>query len=146
MLFKTRYMTSLLHIHMILFCLCTIIVAIYLGKWVIKFVSSRLDRFASHYIPHPESLLKKMFLVFNRIFLYLSIWPHMYTDTCKLVEAAAVDGSQSSSNQLYSKLIPSNKKYHTKIIEIWVGLYMLKLATVLWVSFSWTKGSEKVIF
>ena len=39
--------------------LCTIIVAIHLGKWVIKFVSSRLDRFASHYIPHPESLLKK---------------------------------------------------------------------------------------
>ena len=39
-------------------------------------------------------------------------------DTCKLVEAAAIDGSQSSSNQLYSKFIPSNKKNLMKIIEI----------------------------
>ena len=70
----------------------------------------------------------------------------MYTDTCKLVKAAAIDGSQSSLNQIYSKFIPSNRKKSINIVETCVGLCMLKLATVLWVSFSRTKGSKKVIF
>ena len=39
-------------------------------------------------------------------------------DTCKLVKGATIDGSHSSTNQLYSEFIPSNKKNLMKIIEI----------------------------
>ena len=43
---KMRWiLVSLIHIHIIFVSSYTIIIAIYLSKWVIKFVSSQLDRF-----------------------------------------------------------------------------------------------------